>query len=182
MKVDYIIEGKSINLRSVKVEDADFILNLRLNENIKKYISKTADNIELQKKWIQEQIEREGDYYFLYEDKNFNKIGLISVYNIKNGIGETGRQISLGESTHNMEAEYLLYKFIFNTLNLKKITSTFYVNNKKAVSKGRKLGFVYSKIIKINEIDSYFLEMDKEFYLKTWKVNMEKYLKPLNLI
>nr|WP_306448964.1 GNAT family N-acetyltransferase [Odoribacter splanchnicus] len=176
MIIEKPIIGKHVIMRSVECGDAEFILKLRLDESIRKFISPTENNVEKQIQWIQEQREREGDYYFLYTDLNGENLGVISVYNVKDGTGETGRQMSFGGSIHNMEAEYLLMCFAFETLKLNKTTSTAYLMNKKAISKARKLGIRLDKIIQVNGKDSYYTEITVADFYCTWKLRMESYL------
>lgn len=176
MVIEEPIVGKHVILRSVECSDAEFVLKLRLDENIRKFISPTENNTEKQVEWIAKQREREGDYYFLYTDTEGNKLGVISVYNVSGGIGETGRQMSLGGSVHNMEAEYLMMCFAFESLKLEKVVSTCYLMNKKAISKARKLGIKLDKIVEVNGEDSYYAEIASDDFYCTWKVRMESYL------
>lgn len=183
MIIEKPIIGKHVIMRSVQCSDAPFILKLRLDENIRKFISPTENNVEKQIQWIQEQREREGDYYFLYTDLNGERLGVISVYHIQNGVGESGRQMSLGGSVHNMEAEYLMMCFVFEVLKLKKIFFTIYTFNKSVISKNKRLGIVFEKIVQVNNIDSVYGELNSVTFLEKWKPKMETYLKRVeNLI
>ena len=176
MVLEKPIVGKHVILRAVECRDAAFILKLRLNENIRKFISPTENNVDKQVEWISRQREKEGDYYFLYTNKQGEDLGVISVYNIKDGTGETGRQMSFGGSIHNMEAEYLMMCFVFETLKLNKIISTVYLTNKKVISKARKLGIRLDKIVQVNGKDSYYTEITAADFYSTWKLRMEFYL------
>lgn len=176
MIIEKPIIGKHVIMRSVECSDAPFILKLRLDENIRKFISPTENNVEKQEEWIAWQREREGDYYFLYTDRQGEALGVISVYHICDGVGETGRQMSFGGSVYNMEAEYLMMCFAFDTLKLNKVFSTFYVNNKKVISKAKKLGIRLDKVIPVNGLDSYYVEITADEFYHIWRVRMESYL------
>lgn len=52
MQTDKFIENKSIILRDVEVDDANFILSLRCDSNKAKFLNKTENNIEQQKEYI----------------------------------------------------------------------------------------------------------------------------------
>ncbi|WP_407535981.1 hypothetical protein QCB49_00815 [Cetobacterium somerae] len=43
------IKGEFINLKSVEISDAEFILNLRQNKELNRFISSTSVNLEDQK-------------------------------------------------------------------------------------------------------------------------------------
>jgi len=45
-----ILQGKNIRLRLVTIEDADFILHLRIDENKSKYLSKVENDKKKKKK------------------------------------------------------------------------------------------------------------------------------------
>lgn len=170
------IKGKHVALRSVEENDAEFILNLRLDKNNIKFLSPTENNLEKQKDWIHSQKEREGDYYFLYEDFEGNPQGVISIYHIHDNEGEIGRQVGLLNSLYNMEAEYLAMKFAFEHLNLIKIFGTTYLSNSNIYNKSIKLGLNIEKIIKVNGIDSYYMTLSRDTYFNKWLPTMEKYL------
>lgn len=53
MQTDKFIENKSIILRDVEVDDANFILSLRCDSNKAKFLNKTENNIEQQKRIYQ---------------------------------------------------------------------------------------------------------------------------------
>ena len=73
-----------IQYRFVIEEDAEFIIKLRTNSKLSRYISKTDVNIQRQMEWIRLYTEREKrglEFYFifLFHDK---PIGLSRIYNI----------------------------------------------------------------------------------------------------
>lgn len=170
------IVGKHVKLRSVECDDAQFILDLRLNEAVRPFISPTVNDIEKQKQWIKTQRERLGDYYFLYTDLNDVALGVISIYNIYEQTGELGRQVGLENSLANMEAEYLTMCFAFETLGLREVVGTTYTTNTKIISKSKKLGYVLDKIVKVNGIDSYYLPLKYDVFCEKWKPRMETIL------
>jgi hypothetical protein len=52
-----MLKGKNISLRLVNIEDANFILNLRLNQG--SFLSKTNPSLDIQKEWIKKYKKRE---------------------------------------------------------------------------------------------------------------------------
>lgn len=85
--------GKNLEIRSATVEDAQFILDLRLDLELNRFLSVTSPDLERQKKWISDQLQMEDDYYFLLEDKNGDKIGTGGIYNIEGKKFSCGRWI-----------------------------------------------------------------------------------------
>lgn len=149
MKAKQIIKGKFINLRPVEISDAEFILRLRLDENLSKFVNKVSSDVELQKKWIANQISRENDYYFIIEDKFSIMLGTISLYNIDCTSGEFGRWISIGSAIQNIESVILLHNFGFYDLNLELIHSNTVVENLRVISFHKSFGATLTDIITI---------------------------------
>jgi len=101
--------GKFIYLRSVSEEDADFILKLRLDERLNKYLSRVDNNLEEEKRWIREHKMLDNDFYFLIVRKDDEPLGTISLYDIKGSEGEFGRWVSVGNPVENLESVLLLH-------------------------------------------------------------------------
>lgn len=74
--------GKNINLVPVTEGDAEFILSLRLNEELGKHLNKTENNVEKQRNWLRQSIPKEDEWYFVVTDKAGNKIGTIRIYDV----------------------------------------------------------------------------------------------------
>ncbi|MFA0026823.1 GNAT family N-acetyltransferase, partial [Vibrio sp. 10N.261.49.A5] len=69
MKKTVFIEGMSFRLRLVTVEDADFIVKLRLQDAERnKYINPISSDIAQQQQWIEHYLKKNNDYYFVVED------------------------------------------------------------------------------------------------------------------
>ena len=78
-----LIEGKNTNLRLVEIEDAEFILNLRLDQTKSRYISKVENDLTKQINWLKDYKKRESEkkeYYFIIEDKVHEKYGVVRLY------------------------------------------------------------------------------------------------------
>lgn len=140
MILENSIDGKFVNLRSVREEDAEFILRLRNNPQISKFLPPLNVSIDQQKAWIAKQRLDNDSYYFIIEDKGFNPIGTISVYNIDGDHAETGRFCSTGDSVQNMEAAVLNDDFIFQTLKLEYLDIWVYKDNKPVLALNQGFG------------------------------------------
>lgn len=140
MVYDKVIEGKFCRLRAVVPEDAEFILRLRNDKEISKYLPPLNVTVEQQQVWISKQRNDSDSYYFLIMDKSGNKLGTISVYNIENGHAEVGRFCSIGSSVINMEAALIHDDFIFDILNLSYLDIWVYKGNKPVLSLNQGFG------------------------------------------
>lgn len=83
---DFVISRYGISVRLVEEEDAEFIVKLRTDERLSRFLHYTDSSVEKQIEWIRQYKERERankEYYFLYYS-NQNKIGVSRVYNIFN--------------------------------------------------------------------------------------------------
>lgn len=81
-----IIYGKHCVLRPVNEEDSEFIVSIRNQSRLSRYISKSAESIEDQRQWIIEYLKRRKigtEYYFIACDLHGNPCGTVRIYNIK---------------------------------------------------------------------------------------------------
>lgn len=74
-----------INVRLATENDSEFLLSLRTDEKLSKYIHATSNDLELQKLWMRGYKEREIlgiDYYFIYSYQGFD-FGVNRIYDIE---------------------------------------------------------------------------------------------------
>lgn len=143
--------GKYISLKPVSIEDAEFILKLRLDNEKNKYIHKTPNNIEAQREWIENQRSRSNDYYFLILNKEQKPLGTISLYNLERSSGELGRWISYGNAYENLESVLLLHQFAYQILNLESVYTCTKVENKKVIRFWNKFGSDQCEEIEVDD-------------------------------
>lgn len=117
------IQGDSIILRSAQMVDLEFTFEIRQDKEKTKYMHSIGESIETQRKWLEKQIARPGDYFFIVYDKKDNRIGTCSVYNvnISKKEAEIGRNLLCGTPIQNLEALTLIHEFAFYELNLEKL-------------------------------------------------------------
>lgn len=77
------ILGRTIKLRNVTVEDADFIVALRNNDKKGRFISATSKDVSEQQKWIKAYLNSQGQAYFMIEDLNGQTFGTVRMYDQK---------------------------------------------------------------------------------------------------
>ena len=140
MVYDKIIKGKFVTLRSITEEDAEFSYEIRNREGIRETVGQLAPDVETQRAYIKNQMDKPGDYYFVIVNRFGERVGLLGIYDIHDDIGEIGRLVSIGEPVETYEAQLLLNDFINDVLGLKKVCYVIYSDNKKHVSDIRKSG------------------------------------------
>ena len=123
MKKTIIKEGMVYRLRPINYEDAEFILDVRLEDAQRnKYIHPVKNDTGLQIEWLKNYFERENDYYFVVENRfNDKKEGLISIYNIENNKAEWGRWIIKKGSLAAIESVNLMFLTAFEDLELNEV-------------------------------------------------------------
>ena len=120
-----IISGRYVDLRSATLDDAEFTLNIRLDPEIKKRFPPFDSNLEKQKIWLSNQMQKDNDYFFVIIDKQNNqRIGTISIYDInyEKLEAENGRLVVKSDNPlHSSEAFLLLNRFSFHELGLERV-------------------------------------------------------------
>lgn len=76
------IRGRTLVFRNAVVDDAEFILSLRIDPNKAKYLSQTSNNLEQQRNWLENYSINEGQAYFIIEN-NGEAIGTVRLYDAK---------------------------------------------------------------------------------------------------
>ena len=89
---DFSFEKYGLTTRFVKEEDADFIIKLRTDPVLSRFLHATDSDVEKQKEWIRSYKERERkgeDYYFIFFKDN-KPVGLNRIYSIHGTTFTTG--------------------------------------------------------------------------------------------
>ena len=179
--IDEILPKKQFGLyfRLVELEDAEFILSLRNNKKLSKYIHQTSGNIEDQIAWLKEYKIREKngkDFYIicLKEDKK-TKLGLVRIYDIKDDNCEIGSWVFKQDSgTHAAILGDLFAKTIaFETLKFRFCRASTMKENTNVMR--------YSKSFNPIFVDEDELSLYYEFYYDNFKVQRDKLLRILNV-
>lgn len=153
MYFNEIIKGKYIDMRCVTTDDAQFIVNLRNDDFLNKYVHTVSKDVELQAEWIRKQIARDNDYYFIYSDKNGKPVGLCSVYDIDSNsqTASFGRWISWGNAAENVESVILSFDFAFKN-NIRTLYLDMVSGNTKIIKFWKRFGAQYDKELFIDDM------------------------------
>ncbi len=170
------VEGKHIRLRTVNIEDGEFIYNLRNNQKKTKYLSQIKGTVEDQKKWIQDYKHREKnnqEYYFVIESKRKEKLGLVRIYDFQNDSFSWGSWLlkDSAPAYAAIESALQIYEFAFHHLDFTR--SHFEVQKGNDRVKAFHLRFG-AEIINENENEFFFI-FTKRIY-ETARIKYKRYL------
>lgn len=144
MVYDGMIEGYTVNLRSVEERDAEVTFAMRSDPEKSRFIHAAKGTVEDQRRYIQRQRAIPDDYLFLVEDKQGNPIGMKGIYNYdaEKNVIETGRYIGFGSQAQNIEALYLSFDFAFDILHVNEIVMSALEINSVMLGIQRRFGVV----------------------------------------
>lgn len=154
-----VVKGKNINLRIAEEFDAEFILQLRLDEKKSRFISSVDNDLEKQISWLKEYKKRENaknEYYFIIENKAGEKSGVLRLYDF---IGDSfcwGSWIIKDDSPSYMaiESALMVYEFAFYTLGFHNTHFDVRKKNEKVVSFHKRLG---AQVVGEDDLNYYFI-------------------------
>jgi len=156
------LKFNTIQLRLVEEDDAEFILQLRMDKHYNQFLSATSPDIRFQKEWIRKYKEREAaraEFYFIIERLDGVPCGTVRIYDLRKESFCWGSWI-LNENKTNfaaLESAFLVYFFGFSILDYEK--SHFYVmkGNKGVISLHKNMG-----AIQVGEDEhNFYFEMTK---------------------
>lgn len=162
MKHNLGIEGYAFRLRPTLYTDAPFIIELRSDPDLNRYLHPVSRHIEDQIVWLDQYYLRPNDYYFVIENcRTAIPEGLISIYDIdsSSACGEWGRWVLKHGSLAATESVWLIYRVAFELLKLNLIYCRTLVDNKKVISFHQACGITSSYLLKSHfEINGQLLD------------------------
>jgi len=108
-------------LRPADEGDCDFIVALRNDPALGRFIQRGATTVDEQQAWMREYYARPGDYLFVVERREGRAEGMVGLYDVKNGEAEWGRWVLRRGSLAAVESALGIYKAGFELLNLDRI-------------------------------------------------------------
>lgn len=124
MRHDIVLEGYTYRLRPVEDCDAGFIVSLRADPALNRYLHTGAHDVAEQLAWQARYYARPGDYYFVVERKEQRmREGLVAIYDVdlEEGGAEWGRWILRSGSLAAIESAWLIYRVAFECLGLRRV-------------------------------------------------------------
>lgn len=170
---DFSVERYGIKARFVEIDDVDFVLSLRADKELTKFIHQTENNRNQQIEWLKGYKEREKagrEYYFIFS-KNGVDYGLERIYNVTEDTFTHGSFLFKPEAPIGMSSlsDIITREVGFDILNIPK--------NLFDVRKGNNNVLHYHKtfqptLLYETELDRFF-ELSKENFDK----NKHKYIR-----
>jgi RimJ/RimL family protein N-acetyltransferase len=131
------VECRQFALRPVAVADAEFILDLRLDPELARFINETSQSVDAQRSWLQDYLRRPGDYYFIIEQASSHiPVGTIAIYSLdtESKRAEWGRWIIRPPHAAAVESALLIYEVAFDKLLLEEVYCRTLTENRQVVS------------------------------------------------
>ena len=165
------LNGKYVNLREVTVDDADFILSLRCNENKSRFLHKTEYNLENQIAYIKNYFEIPDEWYFIIENKKGERIGTYRIYDVQGDSFCIGSWLMIDgvSPAESFESDWILRMYGFDVLGFKRIHFDVRKGNKKVIAYHKMLG---ARITGETELDCLW-EITREEYVAKAKLLLE---------
>lgn len=151
------IPFKNTSLTLARLDDAEFINELRSNADLTEHLSKIENNVEMQRQWLSHYFDRENkglEYYFVIRNNN-DRVGTIRIYNIRNKDFSWGSWIVSPNAPMKTALESMLniYYLAFEVLNFETAHIDVRNENKKVLSIHQKMG---CRIVSVDGQDTFF--------------------------
>ena len=163
---------KNLYLKEVSKKDVNFILKLRTDKFLSKYLNYTPNNKKKQLQWLEKYFNRrkiKKEFYFIFQikKKNYKNLGFARIIKLKKKVFHFGGWF-LKKNTKPLialECCLSIYEYAFNYLNYNKCLLWINLKNLEVIKYHKSLGAKYVKKDK-KEI---FLRFDKKDYIKLKK-------------
>lgn len=156
---DLTLDGYAFRLRPVREEDTDFILGVRTDPRLNRFIHPTSSDPAAHLSWLAAYYERPGDLYFIVERRDTGEPeGTVSLYGIdeRSRTAEWGRWLMRSGSLGAVESAWLVYRMAFEQLSLDKVFSRTIRDNERVISFHDSSGCARRDIIRVG--DEEFIE------------------------
>ena len=149
MRHDIRIAGRRFSLEPAKREHAEFILSLRTDPELGRFLHATSPSLVDQLAWMTAYEDRTDDYYFVVRDERGRElVGTISIYDVAQGAGEWGRWLMRPGSLGAVESALLIYRTGFERLGLERLYCRTLADNGRVVSFHDSMGAVRTRVLR----------------------------------
>jgi len=168
----YQLNRYDIILRLVDIDDADFVLSLRSNPKLNRYISATSNALADQIEWIRNYKEREKagvEYYFITTGPRGERWGTTRITDIQSDSFELGSWVFTKEASPgaSVKAEILTKEIGFDEMGLEYCTFNVRKDNTKVLKYHSRFN---PKLVREDEKNFYFQLKKEDFYLNKQKL------------
>lgn len=169
------LEAKTVRLRLVTEQDAEFILQLRLDDKYNQFLSSVSPDLQSQKDWIRKYKDDEQSkkqFYFIIERLDGTPCGTVRIYDLRDESFCWGSWILNENKTRYaaLESAFLVYKFGFEQLGYQKSHFDVMKGNQKVISFHKKMGAVEVS----SDDENYYFEIHKDSVDETKNKLMSK--------
>lgn len=178
---DFKMEKYGLVARFVDVRDADFIIKLRTNPALGKWIHETSADYDKQIEWILKYKERERkgeDYYFIFY-KDGERVGLYRLYSIHDTTFTSGSWVFSPDASFEccIAASIMLRELAFEQMGmeLEDGWDGVHVNNKKVIKFNKMIGLKETRRFTDVKGEYIAMQMTKEDFEKN-KPKLLKYI------
>lgn len=152
MRHDIQIEGFGYRLRPASIEDSEFIVSLRADKLLGRYLGDSAESVESQRQWMATYLNRPDDYYFVVErNRDGVREGTVGIYEIQKGMprsaAEWGRWLLRKGSLAATESCRLIYTVGFDILGLTEVFCRTVAANSAVISFHQGCGLGEGKLL-----------------------------------
>lgn len=157
------LQSNTVSLRLIEEDDAEFVVKLRTDEKLNRFISAIEDDINAQKRWIRNyKIDeaKKSQFYFIIERNDGVRCGTVRIYDIREDSFSWGSWVLNAQKTRfsAVESAFLVYQFGFGQLGFSKCHFEVMKGNERVMSFHEKMG-----AIKVSEDDNFvFYTISKE--------------------
>lgn len=139
------LDSKTIRLRLIEENDANFVLTLRLDSNYNQFLSAVTPDLDSQIAWIKKYKEDENagkQFYFIIEKLDGTPCGTVRLYDFTEDSFCWGSWILNENKTRfsALESAFLVYQFAFDELGFTKCHFDVRKGNEKVISFHEKMG------------------------------------------
>lgn len=160
-----------LHARFVIESDAEFILSLRTNPKLSRYLHSTDNDVTEQKKWIKKYKEREAngtDYYFIY-DSNGEYVGVNRIYNMQDESCTGGSWICNPDvgPAQSIATVLISRDVMFEVLGFKEELFEVQKGNNQVLKFHYMMG---SELVEENEVEYHLRLKSNEYFTKREKI------------
>jgi RimJ/RimL family protein N-acetyltransferase len=158
------VRGKTVFLREVAPDDAEFIVTLRTDPEKSRHLSATSSDVVKQEAFISSYFESRTDFYFVICDWSWRRLGTVRIYDIREDSFCWGSWILCKDAPKNaaIESALLVYDFGFFSLHYPKAHFDVRKENERVVDFHKRFG---AAIIGEDELNYYF-DYDIDRYME----------------